>query len=119
MYQKLSLIGNLGTDPEMRFTAQGQAVTNFSMAVNEGKDKTAWFRISVWGDQAEPCKTYLSKGRQVYVEGRLQYDENGNPRTFQRKDGSTGVSFEVNAGMVKFLGGRGDAVETDNEQVPF
>ena len=91
MYQKVTIVGNLGTDPEMRYTPSGQAVTNFSVATNrrwtnnEGQmqEETVWFRVSVWGKQAESCNQYLSKGRQVFVEGRLRADENGGPRLWQ------------------------------------
>lgn len=137
MYQKLVIVGNLGRDPEMRYTPGGQAVTNLSVATNrrytrsdgEQVEETAWFRVAVWGRQAETVNEYLSKGRQVLVEGRLVPDENGNPRTWTRDDGSVGTSFEVNAQRVIFLGGRGeggfggdeslaDAPESEDE-IPF
>jgi len=116
MYQKIVIVGNLGRDPEMRFTPSGVAVTNLSVATNrvytnnngEQVKETIWFRVSVWGKQAEACQQYLSKGRQVLVEGILQGDEGGNPRTFQRKDGSWGASFEVRADTVRFIGSRSD-----------
>jgi single-strand DNA-binding protein len=114
MYQKLTIVGNLGSDPEMRYTPSGQAVTNFRVATNrkwvgnDGKpmEETTWFRVSVWGKQAETCNQYLSKGRLVLCEGRLKpeiniwNDQNGNAR----------ASYELNAFEVKFLGGgRGDS----------
>lgn len=116
MFHKVILVGNLGRDPEMRYTPSGQAVTNLSVATNrrytdsagESRDETVWFRVSVWGKQAEATNQYLSKGRQVLVEGRMVPDENGNPRTWTRQDGSTGASFEINAQTVRFLGGRAD-----------
>ncbi|HEY69827.1 MAG TPA: single-stranded DNA-binding protein [Anaerolineae bacterium] len=117
MYQRIVLAGNLGRDPEMRYTPSGQAVTNLSVATNrtytdssgEQVKETVWFRVSVWGRQAESCHQYLRKGRQVLVEGRLIGDENGNPRIWTRQDGTPGASFEVNAQTVRFLGGRDDA----------
>ncbi|MBN2554800.1 MAG: single-stranded DNA-binding protein [Anaerolineales bacterium] len=117
MYHTIIVVGNLGRDPEMRYTPSGQAVTNFSIASTrrysdrngEQREETVWFRISVWGKQAEVCNQYLSRGRQVLIEGRLVPDDNGNPRTFQRQDGTTGASFEINAQMVRFLGSRDDA----------
>lgn len=119
MFQQLTIVGYLGNDPVMRFTPSGQAVTSFSVATsrsytnNNGEkiDETTWFRISVWGAQAESCNQYLSKGRPVLVIGRLRPDpQTGGPRVFTRKDGSTGASFEVNALNVRFLpSGRGDA----------
>lgn len=118
MYQQLTIVGYLGNDPVMRFTPGGQAVTSFSVATtrsytnNAGQkvDETTWFRVSVWGAQAESCNQYLSKGRPVLVVGRLRPDpQSGSPRVFTRKDGSTGASYEVNAMNVRFLpGGRGD-----------
>ena len=81
MYQKIIVAGNLGGDPEMRYMADGTAVTNFSLATNrtwtdrntgQPVKETTWFRVSVWGRQAESANQYLSKGRQVIVEGRLQ-----------------------------------------------
>ncbi|NIM93028.1 MAG: single-stranded DNA-binding protein [Anaerolineales bacterium] len=117
MFQKVILVGNLGRDPEMRYTPGGQAVTNLSVATNrtytdsagEQRDETVWFRVSVWGRQAEACNQYLRKGRQVLVEGRMTGDENGNPRVWTRQDGTPTASFEVTAQTVRFLGGRGDA----------
>lgn len=120
MYQRITLVGNLGSEPEQRFTAKGDAVTTFSMAVNEGKDTPAWFRISAWGNQAETCKQYLRRGSLVLVEGRLTYDDKGGPRKYQRKDGTTDASFEVTADKVRFLPGKGDAVASDDQQnIPF
>lgn len=121
MFQKVILVGNLGRDPEMRYTPGGQAVTNLSVATNrrytdssgEQRDETVWFRVSVWGKQAEATNQYLSKGRQVLVEGRLIADDNGNPKTFSRQDGTTGAAFEVSAQTVRFLGGRSDAESMD------
>jgi single-strand DNA-binding protein len=115
MFHKVILVGNLGRDPEMRYTPGGQAVTNLSVATNrkytdssgESREETVWFRVSVWGRQAEATNQYLSKGRQVLVEGRLVPDENGNPRTWTRQDGSSAASFEVNAQTVRFLGADG------------
>ena len=83
---KIMVIGNLGSDPEMRYTPNGQAVTNFNVATNyryntadgEQREETEWFRVSVFGRQAESCNQYLAKGRKVYVDGRLR------SRTFPR-----------------------------------
>src|SRR3990167_6938188 len=100
MYQKVILVGNLGRDPELRYTPSGAAVTNFSVATSErwtGQDgqlqeRTLWWRVSVFGKAGEACNTYLKKGSKVLVEGRMNADEKGNPRTFQRQDGTTGAS---------------------------
>ena len=139
MFQQLTIVGYLGNDPVMRFTPSGQAVTSFSIATsrtysnNAGEkiDETTWFRVSVWGAQAESCNQYLSKGRPVLVIGRLRPDgQTGGPRVYTRKDGSTGASFEVNAINVRFLpSGRGDtggyeadmadAEANPEEDIPF
>ena len=123
MYQKLIIIGNLGRDPEQRFTPNGDPVTTFSVATSRkygDKDETTWFRVSVWGKQAESCNQYLHKGSKVLVEGRLRPDESGNPTVFQRKDGSWGASYEVTAENVRFLTPKGEengaAVD---EEYPF
>jgi len=117
MYQKIVLIGNLGRDPEMRYTPNGQAVTTLSLATNrqytdnmgQQVKETTWFRVSVWGKQAEACNQYLTKGRPVLVEGRLTPDLNtGGPRIWTRQDGTPGASFEVTAQLVRFLPGRSD-----------
>jgi single-strand DNA-binding protein len=117
MYQKITIVGNLGRDPEMRYLANGTAVTNFSVATTnrwtdqasgEPREETTWFRVSVWGRQAEVANQYLSKGRQVLVDGRIQPDpQTGGPRLFTRQDGTVGSSFEVRANTVRFIGGRG------------
>jgi len=117
MYQKLTLIGNLGKDPEMRYTPSGQAVTNLNLATNrtwndasgQRVKETTWFRISVWGKMAESCNQYLRKGSKVLIEGRLNTDPaTGGPRTYTRQDGSAGASFEVTAELVRFLSSRED-----------
>jgi len=119
MYQKIIVAGNLGGDPEMRYMADGSAVTNFSLATNrtwtdrntgQPVKETTWFRVSVWGRQAESSNQYLSKGRQVIVEGRLRADPGtGGPRMFTRQDGTVGASYEITADTVRFIGGRDDA----------
>jgi single-strand DNA-binding protein len=123
-YHTIILVGNLGRDPEMRYTPSGQAVTNFSVAVSdnytnssgERVDRTIWVRVSTWGKLAETCNQYLKKGRKVLVEGRLQADPaTGGPRVYTRQDGSSGTSFEVNANTVRFLSSKG---ETEGENYP-
>jgi single-strand DNA-binding protein len=117
-FHTIVAVGHLGRDPELRYTASGQAVTNFSMATSrkytggDGQqvDETVWFRVSVWGKQAEAVNQYLKKGRMVLVEGRLRGDENGSPRVWTRQDGTPAASFEINAQTVRFLSGRGDDV---------
>ena len=111
MLNKVMVIGNLGADPEMRYTANGSAVTNFNVASNreyttsdgERRQETEWFRVVTWNRLAEICSQYLSKGRQVYVEGRLQ------TRSWEGQDGVTRYTTELIAQEVKFLGGARDA----------
>ncbi len=107
---KVILIGNLGKKPELRYTPGGQAVANFTLATNEGwggrdgqpaQERTEWHRIVVFGRTAENCGQYLDKGRQVYVEGRLQ------TREWQDKEGQKRYTTEIVALTVQFLGGRG------------
>ena len=121
MYEKLILIGNLGRDPEMRYTPDGKPNTTFSVATGRkfgDKDETTWFRVSVWGNQAESCNQYLKKGSKVLVEGRLRPDANtGGPQVWQKKDGTWGASFEVTADTVRFLSGKDE--QPANDEVPF
>lgn len=116
-YHTIILVGNLGRDPEMRYTPAGQAVTNFSVAVNdnftnsagEKVERTIWIRVSTWGKQAEICNQYLKKGRKVLVEGRLVSDPaTGGPKIWDKTDGGKGASFEVSAQTVRFLSSRHD-----------
>jgi single-strand DNA-binding protein len=116
-FHTIVLTGNLGGDPEMRYTPSGQAVTNFSVAVNESFTnsngekikRTIWFRVSAWGKQAEICNQYLKKGRMVLVEGRMTSDPNtGGPRIWTGNDGTSRASYEVTAGIVRFLSSRGE-----------
>lgn len=136
MYQKVTLIGNLGRDPEMRYTPSGVPVTNFSVAANrrwtnsDGSpgEETVWIRVTAWRRLAEVCNEYLAKGRQVYIEGTLKPDpDTGGPRVYERNDGSYGASYELTASMVKFLGGNGATKraadegmdEPADEEIPF
>jgi single-strand DNA-binding protein len=129
------LIGNLGREPEMRYTPSGQAVTSFSVAVDEsytGNDgqrvkRTIWVRVSAWGKQAETCNQYLKKGSKVGVTGRLTPGEGGSPRIWTKTDGTPAASFEVNASEVHFLGGGNgangasaeEASAEQGEEIPF
>ena len=107
---KAILIGNLGRDPELRYTPSGQPVANFTLATNErwrdkegnNQERTEWHRIVVWGKTAENCAQYLQKGRSAYVEGRLQ------TREWEDRDGKKRYTTEVVAQNVTFLGGRGE-----------
>lgn len=117
MYHTIIVVGNLGGDPEMRYTPSGQAVTNFSVATNrqytasngESVKETTWFRVSAWGRQAETCNQFLRKGQKVLVEGRLTADSaTGGPRIWTRQDGTPAASYEITAQTVRFLSSRGE-----------
>lgn len=112
-FAKITLIAYLGKDPESRFLPDGTQVCSFSAAVSEkakGEERTTWFRVNVWGKQADPCQQYLSKGSQVYVEGRLSLQE------YTDRDGGKRSSLEVRASDVQFLGSRGDSQESAPQQ---
>lgn len=106
------IVGNLGRDPEMRYTPSGKPVTDFSVAVNRQytgangqtvKD-VVWFKVSTWGKQAETCNTFLKKGAKVLVEGRLDYDpKTGGPKTWEGQDGTYHAGFGLVAQTVRFL----------------
>lgn len=128
MYQSITVIGNLGRDPEMKFSPSGKAVTSFSIAdtrqykngSGELVKETTWFRVEVWGNQAEACNTYLKKGSLVLVEGRMKADINtGNPRIYQKKDQSWASSFEIQANNVKFLSKVEAKQAAPEEEDPF
>ena len=120
MYQKVVIAGNLGGDPVMRYTSDGTPVTSFSVATNEvwsdrssgeRRERTTWWRVTTWRKQAEICNEYLSKGRQVLVEGTMTIDpETGGPRIWTGQDGQARASLELTAQTVRFIGGRGDSM---------
>lgn len=113
MYQQIILIGNLGSDPELRHTASGTPVCAFRMAVNkhwttpegEKREKTVWFRVTTWKKQAELVNQYLAKGKQVMVIGEVE-----EASVFVNKAGDPAASLEVTATTIKFMGG-GDSSE--------
>lgn len=125
MFLRLQFIGNLGQEPEMRYTPSGKAVTNFTAAVNkrytdsagELHEITIWVRVSTWGNLAEACKQYLAKGSKVYAEGELVPDpETGGPRIWGEDEAH--ANFEMRATYVEFLdkkSGHGDEGEEDEE----
>ena len=106
---KVILVGNLGRDPELRYTQSGQAVATFSIATTDrwrdkegaNQERTEWHRIVVWGKSAENCAQYLQKGRSAYIEGRLQTND------WEDKEGNKRTTTEIIAQSVQFLGGRG------------
>jgi single-strand DNA-binding protein len=106
-FNKVILVGNLGRDPELRYTPQGTPVCSFSMATNERRkdksgemqDHTTWFRVTLWGRQAETASQYLTKGRPVYIEGRLRVEE------WTDRDGKARHTLEVHGTDMQFIGG--------------
>ena len=122
MFHTLLIVGNVGKDPEMRYTPSGQAVTSFSVATNrqyttgngEQVKETIWFRISTWGKTAETCNQYVKKGMKVLVERRRTPDKTtGGPPIWTKQDGSPAASFQATPNTVRSLpradGGGGDA----------
>lgn len=137
MFQRVTLIGRVGQDPQMRYTPDGVPVTNISVATTELVSKTmpgggertcpqgwkesyngrnwevtTWWRVTCWRGLAETVNEFVTKGMQVFVEGRVSgeaLDGNLNPRVWQGNDGAYRASFELTAQTVKFLGGRGEA----------
>ena len=109
-FNKITVVGYLGRDPELRYTSDGTPVCNFSVATTERRkdrqgemqDVTTWFRVNVWRRQAEVANQYLKKGKLVYVEGRLSQSE------YQDREGQTRTSLEIQASDLQFLGSRGD-----------
>jgi single-strand DNA-binding protein len=107
---KIIVIGNLGRDPEMRYTASGQAVTSFSVASSrryrtadgEQREETEWFNVSAFGRLSEICNQYLTRGQQVYIEGRLR------GRSYSDRDGQPRYSLEITLNEMQMLGRRGD-----------
>ena len=118
-YNRVMLIGNLGRDPELRYTPNGQAVANFTLATNEvwidknneRQQRTEWHRIVAWRKLAEIASEYLSKGKQVFVEGRLR------TRTWQDRNGNSRTTTEILANTLIMLGRKGEEIPAE-EQPP-
>ena len=115
-FNKIIIVGNLGKDPELRYTPQGTAVCSFSVATNEKKkdksgelqDVTTWFRVTLWNRQAENASKYLTKGSPIYIEGRLRVEE------WTDRDGNNRYTLEVQGSDMQFLGsGRGDEMSQE------
>ena len=132
MWQQITLAGNLGGDPEMRYTQDGTPVTSFSVATNRRwsaqdgttQERTVWFRISAWRRLAETCNEYLTKGQRVLVVGEVE-----EPGTWTDQEGNARASLEVQARVVRFLSTRAEAeglspgsdqpAEGVDEDIPF
>jgi single-strand DNA-binding protein len=114
-FNKIILVGNLGRDPEMRYTAQGTPVCSFSLATNERRkdktgeiqDQTTWFRVTLWNRQAETASQYLRKGSPIYIEGRLRVEE------WTDRDGKPRHTLEVTGTDMQFIG-TGNRTEDSN-----
>ena len=135
MFLTLIAAGNVGRDPEQRFTPSGQAVTTFSMATNrqytapsgETVKETTWLRVTCWGKLAEVVSQYIKKGSNVLIEGTLKPDPaTGSPKVYDKSDGSKGSSYEVTAQTVRFLSSRDEQTSTggaapfvDDEPIPL
>ncbi|RIK41428.1 MAG: single-stranded DNA-binding protein [Chloroflexi bacterium] len=111
MYQQITMVGNLGSDPEMRYTPSGVPVASFRMAVNKSwtgedgqrQDKTTWFRVTAWRKLAETVSQYLTKGAKVLVVGEIE-----DARPYTDRDGNLRATLEVTAQVVRFLNTRGE-----------
>jgi single-strand DNA-binding protein len=122
MYQSITIIGNLGKDPEMRYTSDGKPVTSFSVAVRDGEN-TLWFRVSTWNKNAENAHAYLKKGSRVQCVGKMQ-----EPRIFTGQDGTPRTALEMTAFSILFLSNKDEnaesparihAAQTQEEDIPF
>ena len=113
MFHTIIIVGNVGKDPEMRYTPSGQAVTSFSVATNrqyttgngEQIKETIWFRVTTWGKQAEVCNQYIRKGTKVLIEGRLTPDKaTGGPRIWTDRNGVQHANYDVRVDELRLLG---------------
>src|SRR5262245_31677792 len=112
-FNKITIVGYLGRDPELRYTPQGTALCKMSIATTEKRknaqgepeEHTTWFRVTAWGRQAELANEYLAKGRQVYIEGRLRLEE------YTDREGQKRFSAEVSASEIQFLGHRSEGTD--------
>lgn len=128
MWHQITILGNLGQKPEMKFTPSGQTVTSFSVATSRSYKKneewvkeTTWFRCEAWGKLAEVCNEHLDKGSKVLLVGRLKPDGGtGGPRVWEKKDGEHGASFEILVNEVKFLDKKKEtSAPAEEEENPF
>ena len=119
-FNKVIIVGNLGRDPELRYTPQGTAVCNFSVATTEKRrdksgefqDVTTWFRVTLWEKRAETAAKYLQKGKPVYIEGRLKVDE------WTDRDGNTRYTLDVTATDMQFIGSASDRDSSYSSDAP-
>ncbi len=122
MFESLTIVGRLGGDPELRYTPEGQAVANFSVAVNarwtdkdgEAQEKVTWYRIACWGRLGEVCNQYLAKGRMVMVTAKRITAE-----AYMGKDGQPKAALKVTADAVKFLDNADPDRNEELGEMPF
>lgn len=122
MLNKVMLIGRAGQDVEMRYTPNGKAVANVSIAVDCGwgdNKKPAWVRCTFWDKLAEVANQYINKGKLIYVEGELNPDDTGGPRVYQRNDGSYAANYEITVRTLKLLSGKGEPGQAQDGEIPF
>jgi single-strand DNA-binding protein len=127
MYQTIIIAGHPGGDPELRYTPQGTPVCSFSVATNRKytkqdgtqQEEVTWFRVSTWNRLAETCGQYLTKGRQVLVEGRLKPDpDTGGPKLWTGLKGESRASLDVDAVVVQFLD-KAESSAGAEDEIPF
>lgn len=122
MYQSVTIAGRVGASPELRYSPNGVAVTNMSVVTSEKYKKDdgslveskAWWRVVVWGKQAESCSQYLDKGSLVLIEGKIITDDSGNVEAYMRKDGTPAASLKLKANSVKFLSSKNNGEQAQS-----
>jgi len=124
MWNKFTCIGNVGRGgAELRYTPNGKAVANFSLATTSGwgdSKATAWIRVTIWGKLAENLSQYITQGKQLLVVGELQPDpETGGPRIWTDTNGVARSSFEITAREIRLLGGKTESEEPEENDMPF
>lgn len=131
MWHEINIIGTVGREPELRYTADGKASCSFSVASNRklqnGKQETIWFKVTAWDRMAENISNYCKKGMTVHVIGRLVCTEQGTPRTYTKQDGTTAASFEIVAKEFRIIdfknGGNGQSQQRQqtemNVEIPW
>ena len=110
--QLAQVIGRLGRDPESKFDKNGTALTDFSVACNNRDGSTTWYNVAAWGKLGEICNEYLTKGKQVFISGDLNF------RTYEKKDGTMGFSHDIRAGSMQMLGSKADSGDTTDTATP-
>ena len=122
MFHELNIVGTIGREPELRYSADGKAQCSFSVASNRnlgnGKKETIWFKVTAFEKQAENVSNYAHKGMKILVIGRLVCNEQGSPRTYTKKDGTIGATFEVVIKEFQIIDFKADGQNQQNQQIP-